>query len=69
MEQVHRGEVVLVLVEVLDGVDLGWEEWVAPEQVQDPVENASALNAVWQFPMKPEFPVSTRSAQNAGQKW
>jgi hypothetical protein len=68
-EQAPLRVAALVQEEVQEWVGPEREQWATPEQVQDPVENASALNAVLQFPMKPEFPASTRSAQNAGQKW
>jgi hypothetical protein len=54
MEQVHLGEVVQEQEEVLGWVELEEEEWMAPEWVQDPEENAYAQNAERLFLMKPE---------------
>jgi hypothetical protein len=69
MELAHVGVADRVPEEVQGWVGQEGEEWVTSEWVQLRQENVSALNAVLQFPMKPEFPASTRSAQNAGQKW
>ena len=62
------GVAVLAPEEVPEWVGQEGGEWVAPEQVQDQVENAFALNAVTSFAMKPESPVPTSSAQNAGRR-
>jgi hypothetical protein len=65
-ERVHRGEVARGQVEAREWVDLGEEEWAAPEQVQVLEENVSARSAERRFPMRPEFPVLIKSVPNVG---
>ena len=45
MELAHPGEVVQEQAEVREWVDLAWEEWMVPEQVQDQEEIACVQNA------------------------
>jgi hypothetical protein len=57
-ERVHLGGVVQEQVEVPEWVDPAGEEWVAPEQVQAPEENACVQNAERLLFMKLEHPVT-----------
>jgi len=54
MEQALPGVAVLVGEEALVLEDRGEEEWVEPERVQDPEENACARNAERLLLMKEE---------------
>jgi hypothetical protein len=69
MERVHLGVVLKEQEEVLGWVELAGEGWVAPEQAQAQQGSASVPNAELWLPMKLGYRASTRSAQNAGQKW
>jgi hypothetical protein len=69
MERDHPGEVVQEQAEVQEWVELAEEEWAAQRPVQVQPGSAHVLSAELLYLMKPEFPVSTRSAQNAGPKW
>ncbi len=68
-EQVHPGRVVQALAEVLEWVDLGREEWVAPEQVQAQQGSVFVQNAERLFLMRSEFPAPIRPVQNVVQRW
>jgi hypothetical protein len=68
-ELVHPGGVVQEQAEVQEWVELGEEEWAAPEPVQVRMENALVLNAERVSLMKWGCPVIIGNAQNAGQKW
>jgi hypothetical protein len=68
-EQDHPGEVVRALVEAQEWEELEKEGWEAPEQVQAPEENVSALNVGLCFLMRSEFPVLIRPVQNVVQRW
>ena len=67
-ELARPGGAVLEQGEAQEWVELGEEEWVAPERVQDPEENAFALNAGRVSSMKWASPVIIGNAQNVGQK-
>ena len=69
MERVRPGGAVREQEEVLGWVDLGEEGWEAPEPVQAQQGSASVPNAEQLSLMKLGYPASSRSAQNAGQKW
>jgi len=68
-EQVHRGEVARGQAEVREWVNLGKEEWVAPEQVQVLEENACVPNVGRLLLMRLECLVHLRTARNAVQRW
>jgi hypothetical protein len=53
-EKVHPGVVVREQAEVQEWVELGEEEWAAPERVQVRMENALVLNAERLLHMKSE---------------
>ncbi len=44
-------------------------EWVAPDRVPAPVEDASARRVALSLPIRSAFPVPRPSARNAGQQW
>ena len=62
-------EVVQEQAEVQEWVDLGEEEWVVPRQAQVLEENACVQSAERRLPMKSAFPVLTRVAPSAEQRW
>jgi hypothetical protein len=57
MGKVYPEGVVQEQVEVQEWVDLVGEKWVAPDQVQDPEENACVQSAERLLLMKLEHPV------------